>query len=289
MTRLSIALQKKGRLFDDSAWLLQQCGLRFQQRGLLSHVENADIDILFVRDDDIPTLVKDGICDLGIVGDNVLMEKQLTNPAYTMLIRKKALGFARCRLSLALPAAQPYHGLDTFHQKRIATSYPGLLQQFATKEKIDITILPLAGSVEIAPQLNMADAICDLVSSGRTLEENQLREVHTLLDSQAWLIQSPRATTQQDVINRLCRRIDGVLSAQESKYISFHAPRAALAQITALLPGVENPTLMQLDKDSEKVAVHVVSREKVFWDTLENLKQAGASSILVMPIEKMMD
>ena len=233
----------------------------------------------------------DGVCDLGIVGENVLLEAALerdsNNPNYTAI---KKLGFGRCRLSIAFPKDKSFSQSNCLSGLRIATSYPYLLQQYLDNHKIDANVLTISGSVEIAPRLNMADAICDLVSSGRTLEENNLTEVETLIHSQSLLIQSNNdlGEEKQATIELLLRRINGVLKAQDSKYIMFHAPKSALAAIKDILPGSESPTIMPLDGDDDKVAIHVVSPEAVFWDTLEKLKSIGASAILVLPIEKML-
>lgn len=293
--RLRIALQKKGRLNQDSLDLLARCGITFRiaSNALFARCENLPIDILLVRDDDIPTLVMDGVCDLGIVGENVLLEKQLYqynngHSAKFNLIRK--LGFSCCRLSIAFPEKVSYARVQDLTGLRIATSYPNLLGAYLKDHHVRADILSISGSVEIAPKLGMADAICDLVSSGRTLEENGLYEASVILQSQAVLIQSlnPLSQLKEDILDLMLRRVDGVLAAKESKYILFHAPRAALQKIQSILPCFESPTIIPLEGCDEKVSVHVVSPEGVFWKTLENLKQAGASSILVMPIEKMM-
>lgn len=285
--RLRIAIQKKGRLNEDSEALLRQCGCQFHARSLLCHVENLELDLLFVRDDDIPTLVNDGICQLGIVGANVLEEKQTQGKCLDVKTIKR-LGFGRCKLSIAIPEQMDYSSIESLSGCRIATSYPGLLSRFLEENKINATLLDLSGSVEIAPQLSMADAICDLVSTGRTLEENKLKAVETIYESEALLIQNQQALSpnQVETYEILLRRLDGALQARECKYIMFHAPKANLKTISNLLPGAEHPTVMNLTE--ETVVVHVVSREKVFWNTLESLKAAGASSILVLPIEKMM-
>lgn len=293
--RLKIAIQKKGRLNQESIDLLSRCGLklRYSKNTLLSHAENLPIDVLFVRDDDIPTLVMDGVCDIGIVGENVLLEKAIYqknngNPDAFELVKK--LGFSRCRLSIAFPQGKPYLGTPSLHGLRIATSYPHLLQLYLNDNQINAEVITISGSVEIAPRLGMADAICDLVSSGQTLEENNLCEVAKVIDSQAVLIKSNNslveemATLYELLLSRMC----GVLQAQESKYIMFHAPKTALSDIKHLLPGFETPTVLPLENSEDTVAVHLVSKEGVFWNTLEKLKQMGASSILVLPIEKMM-
>lgn len=297
--RVSIAIQKKGRLNSDSMDLLLRCGLKIRstKSALFCHAENLPVDLLFVRDDDIPTLVMDNICDIGIVGENVLLEKELYqknngNNSYFEVVKK--LGFSSCRLSIALPKENTYKNSQTLSGMRIATSYPNLLSHFLSENRIKSEILNLTGSVEIAPRLGMADAICDLVSSGRTLEENNLKEVERVIESQAVLIKTNSVLDKEklETYNLLLRRINGVLKAQECKYIMFHAPKRALNEIIKILPGFESPTIMPLDgigEEDEKVAVHVVSSEGTFWGTLEKLKAAGASSILVLPIEKMLN
>ncbi len=290
--RLRFALQKKGRLSDESISLLQRCGLKFRIKpnALLTHVDNFPIDLLFVRDDDIPTLVFDGLCDGGIVGENVLLEASLAQPSktYNQLL---ALGSCTCRLSIAAPESFDYQGPGSLDGKRIATSYPYLLKQYLDERKICAQSLILSGSVEVAPRMGMADVICDLVSSGQTLEDNKLYEVDTVLQSQAVFIQTQKKFTseEQDLFDMLARRIQAVQQAQERKYIVFHAPKSALEGIATQLPGAEAPTILPLPDNPDKVAVHVVSSERVFWNTLETIQVLGASSILVLPIEKMLE
>jgi ATP phosphoribosyltransferase len=292
--RLKIAIQKSGRLNADSLDLLVRCGLkiRVHPNSLLCHGENLPIDVLFVRDDDIPTLVMDGICDLGIVGENVLLEKTGGSHKSTASFNTlKTFGFGLCRLSIAVPEGMTYTAPSNLNGLKIVTSYPNLLQEYLTKHHIQAHILTISGSVEIAPRVGMADAICDLVSTGRTLEEHGLKEVAEVIKTQAVLIQTTHAMELEktQTLELLMRRMDGVLQAQESKYIMFHAPKSALEAIKKMLPGFESPTIMPLEGVTDKVAVHAVSSEGVFWNTLEKLKQAGASSILVLPIEKMMN
>lgn len=293
--RLRVAIQKSGRLNNDSLDLLSRCGLkiRMEQNSLLRRGENLPIDVLLVRDDDIPTLVANGVCDLGIVGENVLFEKTARSKENKQTLNLeiiKQLGFCRCRLSIALPNKKKFEGPVSLQGLRIATSYPNLLQNYLVKHHVKAEALIISGSVEIAPGLGMADAICDLVSTGRTLEENNLKEVAELIQSQAVLIKSTTELekNKNKIYELMLRRIESVLRAQESKYIMFHAPKTALDLITHILPGCETPTVMPLEGIPDKVAVHTVSREGVFWITLEKLKQAGASSILVLPIEKML-
>jgi ATP phosphoribosyltransferase len=289
--RLRIALQKKGRMAQESLNLLKACGLKFRMKdnALLTHVDNFPIDLLFIRDDDIPTLVFDEICDGGIVGDNVLQEAALKRPQakWQNLIN---LGSCRCRLSIAVPEQFEWSGPGSLDGKRIATSYPELLQGYLNRYQLQADILNLSGSIEVAPRMGMADAICDLVSSGQTLEDNQLKEVDVIMPSEAVFIRSAKqySPEQEDLFNLLVRRIEGVQKAQECKYILFHAPKSALASICACLPGVESPTVIPQADQPDKVVVHVVSSERIFWNTLEQIQELGASSILVLPIEKML-
>lgn len=287
-SRLKIAVQKNGRLNNDSLDLLTQCGIKIRRysNSLLCHCENLPVDILFVRDDDIPILVMNDVCDLGIVGENVLFEYGEEDSLQVI----KKLGFGRCRLSMAWDSEKDFNGINALQNMRIATSYPNILKKFLKENDLTAKIVAISGSVEIAPKLGMADAICDLVSTGRTLEENNLKELIQVIESQAVLIkrQSDLDSEKNEIFQLLLRRIGGVLKAQGSKYIMFHAPKDALPNIKKILPGHESPTIMPLEGLADKVAVHLVSSEGVFWTTLENLKQMGASSILVLPIEKML-
>ncbi|WP_410016774.1 ATP phosphoribosyltransferase [Sodalis sp. C49] len=295
-SRLRIAMQKSGRLSTDTQQLLEHCGIKInlQQQRLLAFAENMPIDIMRVRDDDIPGLVMDGVVDLGIIGENVLEEELLNrraqgeDPHYYMLRR---LDFGGCRLSLALPLDEPFTGPQCLQGKRIATSYPHLLKQYLDKLGINFKSCLLNGSVEVAPRAGLADAICDLVSTGATLEANGLREVEVIYRSKACLIQSDveLPPAKQALIDKLMIRIQGVIQARESKYIMLHAPAERLDEIVALLPGAERPTILPLAGDKHRVAMHMVSSETLFWETMENLKALGASSILVLPIEKMME
>jgi ATP phosphoribosyltransferase len=294
--RLKVAIQKSGRLTDNSLDMLVRCGLKYS-RGkdqLLVYGENMPLDVLLVRDDDIPDLVQEDVCDLGIVGRNVLEEKRLAlvsrggkGPGLEEL---RVLDFGRCRLVIAVPEQVAYDGPGTLRHKRIATTYPFLLGQFLKEHGVEAEIVTLSGAVEIAPRLGRADFICDLVATGSTLSANRLREVETVLDSQAVIVRTPQALVEekQDWLQRLLLRIDGVQQVKESKYIMLHAPRSALDEIKRLLPGSESPTVIPLDGLGDKVAIHAVCRENVFWETLERLKGAGASAVLVLPVEKML-
>lgn len=294
--RLRIAMQKSGRLSQDSQALFKSCGLKInlREQRLIAHVENMPIDILRVRDDDIPGLVMEGVVDLGIIGENVLEEVQLIRASQGQSFAVKTLkqlDFGGCRLSLAVPDDVNYTGPQSLAGKRIATSYPGLLGRFFAERDIPFKSVMLGGSVEVAPRAGLADAICDLVSTGATLEANGLKEVEVIYRSKAVLVQAPNplSDAKQKLIDKLLPRIQGMQQARESKYIMLHAPKEKLDAITSLLPGAERPTIMQLAGETNQVALHVVSSETLFWETMEQLKALGASSILVLPIEKMME
>lgn len=294
-TRLKLAVQKSGRLTDNSLELLSRCGLKYS-RGkdqLICFGENMPLDIMLVRDDDIPDLVQQDVCDLGVVGLNVIEEKRLAfearglSPLFEKLM---TLDYGKCRLSIAVPDGFDYKNPQSLQGKRIATTYPYILGEFLKRQNVQAEVVTLSGAVEIAPRLGRADVICDLVSTGATLVANHLEEVETIFESQAAVIRTPVpvSTEKQEWIHRLLMRIEGVQQVKESKYIMLHASRAKLPEIKKLLPGSESPTIIPLDGSSDKVAVHAVCRENVFWETLESLKAAGASSILVLPVEKML-
>ncbi|MFT5277636.1 MAG: ATP phosphoribosyltransferase [Glaciecola sp.] len=293
--RLKIAIQKKGRLSDDSISLLKAIGIKLQIRDrlLIAHSTNQPIDLLLVRDDDIPGLVMDGVVDMGFIGENELEEKMLerqasSRPAEFKTLRR--LDYGACRLSIAVPNEMAYSGITSLNGTKVATTYPYLLERYFNENGIDAKAVMLTGSVEVAPRAGVADSICDLVSTGATLEANGLREQEVVFKSKAVLIQKaqPIGDDKQSLVNRLLPRIDGVMQAKESKYIMLHAPKAYLEQVKSLLPGAENPTVLPLAGNEESVAIHVVSTETLFWETMEKLKSLGCSSILVMPIEKMM-
>jgi len=290
--RLRLAVQKGGRLHTDSLDLLKACGIKIKspKEKLLLHADNFPLDLLFVRDDDIPQLVMDGVCDLGIVGQNVLEESALERGTGSAYVAERVLDFGGCRLAIAIPEERPYSGLKDLTGLRIATSYPQLTKRYLALQGVNAEVVTLSGSVEIAPRLGLADIICDLVSSGSTLEANKLRAVETIFKSKAALIRNARLLTPEKAhaLQILLSRIDGVQRAAEVKYIMLHAPKANLEQIKKLLPGSENPTILPLAGDESKVALHAVCSEDVFWETMDALKKAGASSILVLPIEKMM-
>ena len=294
-SRLKVALQKSGRLTENSLDLLVRCGLKYS-RGkdqLMCYGENMPLDVLFVRDDDIPDLVQQDVCDLGIVGLNVIEEKRLAfqargvSPFFEQIM---VLDYGKCRLSIAVPDGTEYRDARSLRGKRIATTYPNILARFLRNNDVQAEVVTMSGAVEIAPRLGRADFICDLVSTGSTLIANHLTEADTVLESQAAIISTPVPVSaeKQEWIHRLTMRIDGVQQVKESKYIMLHAPRDKLTEIRKLLPGSESPTIMPLDGAGDKVAVHAVCRENVFWETLEGLKSAGASAILVLPVEKML-
>lgn len=293
--RIKIAVQKTGRLTDHSIDLLERCGLKVtrSKNQLICYGENMPIDLLLVRDDDIPGLVSDDVCDLGIVGLNVVEEKRLQleqSGSQGQFKQIFELDFGHCRLSIAAPDEFDYTGLESLKNIKIATSYVALLTDYLKRMQISAEPVYFSGAVEIAPKLGRADVICDLVSSGETLQANGLREVEVLLQSEAVIIQTmaPLGEEKQALVDKIIQRLDGVLKVRDSKYIMLHAPRSALAEIRALLPGSEAPTILPLEGSDDRIAIHVVCRENVFWETLENLKAAGASSLLVLPVEKML-
>lgn len=293
--RLQIAVQKSGRLTEKTIQILTRCGLEIRKSKdqLFCYGENMPIDLLLVRDDDIPGLVGEDVCDLGVAGLNIIEEKRLNGtfgddkePFHEL----RKLGFGQCRLSLAAPDGTQWTGPDALQGKRIATSYPALTRNYLDSNNIDAEVVYFSGAVEIAPRLGKAEFICDLVSTGSTLAANQLVELHTILESEVSLIQTNANISEekQRWIDRLLMRMDGVMQVSESKYIMLHAPRSALAEITRILPGSEAPTILPLEGIDDRVALHAVCRENVFWETLESLKEAGASSMLVLPVEKML-
>ena len=291
-SRLHMAVQKSGRLADRSRRLLADAGLQLSESGknhLAARAENFPLDLMFVRDDDIPTFVADGVCELGIVGQNVLEEYALgcPRPRFEEVAR---LGFGRCSLKIAAPEALKSFQLNMLDGQRIATSYPRLLARFLERHGLDAEIITMRGAVELAPRLGIARFVCDLVSTGATLEANGLAPVIDVFDSEAVLVRTlqPINTAQRDKTDALQTRIDGVIATAESKYIVLNAPEAALAAISEILPGVDAPTVVPLIGRPGHVAVQAVCQESVFWETLERLKGAGATGILVMPIDKMM-
>ena len=283
MNKLKIAIQKSGRLYDDSVKLLKDCGIDLKNgvNKLKAECDNFPMEIYFLRDDDIPQYVEDAVADIGIVGENVLFEKN-----------KKAeiieqLGFGKCRLSVAVGRSETYEGVEYLNGKKIATTYPTLVRQFLEKNKISAEIHEISGSVEIAPGIGLADAIVDLVSSGSTLFMNGLKEVETVLRSQAVLIRNERlGEDQQLLLEKFLFRIRAVKKARNNKYILLNAPNERLQEIIGLLPGMKSPTVLPLAEPGWS-SVHSVLNENDFWDIIERLKGAGAQGILVVPIEKM--
>ena len=293
--RLKIAIQKSGRLSEKSLQLLERAGLQFARSKdkLFWYGRNLPVDLLLVRDDDIPRLLLEGVCELGIVGENVAAEKEfeaaLRRPD-AKLDALTPLEFGHCRLMLALPEDQDYTGPEQLEGCRIATSYPQLTARWLQDQGVSADIVMLNGAVEIAPSLGTAEAIVDLVSTGTTLRANHLKAVATVLESQAALYRgtSTLADDQQALLDKLVQRIQGVQTARETKYVMFHAPRERLRRISEILPGAETPTVLPLEGQSDRVAVHALCTEQVFWEHLEELKKAGASAILVLPVEKML-
>ena len=292
MNRIRVAIQKSGRLSDKSLALLQSCGLRFSRSKdkLYWYGKDFPVDLLLVRDDDIPRLLLDGVCELGIVGENIAEEVLREGNDGDNLKQLRKLPFGGCRLSLAIPEDSNIDSAADLDGCRIATSYPALTRTLLSERGISAKTVKFSGSVEIAPGLGTADAISDLVSTGTTLRANHLIELEVLFESTAALYGQLNSLTgeKQTMVDRLLSRLDGVLLAAESKYVMLHAPRDSVEKITRLLPGAENPSLMNLEGDSDRVALHAVCREAVFWEHLEALKAAGASAILVLPVEKML-
>jgi ATP phosphoribosyltransferase len=280
---LRIAIQKSGRLQEDSLKLLKESGLSFSngKDQLKTQVRNLPIELLFLRDDDIPQYVEDKVADAGIVGENVFIEKQKKNE----LIRR--LDFAKCRLSIAIPRSESYSGISYLQGKNIATSYPVIVQQFLDKNKITAGIHEISGSVEIAPGIGLADAICDIVSTGSTLMSNGLKEVETVIQSEAILIATPNLEiSKKEILDKLIFRISAVQSAKNNKYILMNCPDSAIEKITTLIPGMKSPTIMPLSRAGWS-SLHSVVDENDFWEKIDLLKSFGAEGILVIPIEKM--
>jgi|TARA_B100001093_G_scaffold199708_1_gene191886 ATP phosphoribosyltransferase len=286
-SKITIAIQRKGRLFESSKNLLLKSGINFSTSGerLLARSSNMNVDILLVRDDDIPSLISKGVADLGIVGQNVLAEQTATNKKITAKTVLN-LGFSRCKLAFAKPSNSKLRSLKN---KTIATSYPALVKNYLKKRKINAEVIKINGSVELTPYIGIADCICDLVSSGATLEANNLIEFKTLMESEAVLISSveSKRIIQTNIIN-LIKRFEGVINAEESKYVMLNVDINSTEKICKLLPGADSPTIIPLQKDN-KVAIHALCKEPVFWETMEKLKSNGASSILVLPVEKILN
>ena len=283
MTTLKIAIQKSGRLSEKSLELLKNCGIKVPNgdRKLKSTAENFPIEVLFLRDDDIPQYVEQGVADIGILGENEVWEKAKD------VIEVENLGFAGCKLSLAIPKDEAYTGVQYFNNKKIATSYPKILKQYFDAQNITVEIEEIGGSVEIAPGIGLADGIFDIVSSGSTLLMNGLKEVEIVKKSTAILIANKSLSAEkQTILDKLLFRIKAVLAAQENKYILLNAPNESIAAITAMLPGVKSPTILPL-AEAGWSSIHSVVREDDFWTVIDKLKELGAEGILVVPIEKM--
>ena len=280
---LRIAVQSKGRLYDDTMNLLSEAGIKVNpsKRTLLVQSSNFPIEVLFLRDDDIPQCVADGVADIGVVGENEFEERQED----AVIVDR--LGFSRCRLSLAIPKAEAYEGLPWFNGKKIATSYPGILRRFLDKNGIQADIHVITGSVEVSPGIGLADAIFDIVSSGSTLVHNNLKEVEVVMQSEALLIGNRSLDDEkQSIVNELLFRIHAVRAAQDKKYVMMNVPKDRLNDIIAVLPGIKSPTVIPLS-ESDWCAVHTVLDEERFWEIINKLKELGAQGILVTPIEKM--
>ena len=285
-SRVKIAIQKNGRLSTESLSILKKCGIEFSDPSnkLFIRSTNMLIDLLMVRDDDIPRLVSQNIADLGIVGENVVFEKQLSDISLRIETILK-LGFSRCRLSFAKPKEL---NLNNINNKKIATSYPSIVKDYLEKKDINAEIIEIHGSVELTPFVEISDIIADLVSTGSTLESNNLTELDTIMDSQAILVQSSSiSSTKLSLIEKIVSRINSVIKAKNSKYIMFNANTDNTDELIKLLPTAESPTVIPL-ADRSKVAIHTVCKEDIFWETIETLKLRGASSILVLPIEKLL-
>ncbi|RYY22386.1 MAG: ATP phosphoribosyltransferase [Chitinophagaceae bacterium] len=283
MTKLRIAIQKSGRLNDDSVKLLKDCGIDLKNgvNKLKTEADNFPMEIYFLRDDDIPQYVEEGVADIGIVGENVVYEK---NKKVEVI---EHLGFGKCRLSIAVSRAENYMGIEYLRNKRIATTYPVIVQKFLDENGIDAEIHEISGSVEIAPGIGLADAIVDLVSSGSTLFMNGLKEVETVLRSEAVLINTPGISPEKkQILDKFLFRIRAVKKAKNNKYILLNAPNNKVQEIISLLPGMKSPTVLPLAEPGWS-SVHSVLSENEFWDIIEKLKDSGAQGILVIPIEKM--
>lgn len=283
MNELKIAIQKSGRLHENSRNLLDDCGIKISNgTGVLkSRAMNFPVEVLFLRDDDIPQYVEQQVADVGIIGENMVLEKRKD------ILILEQLGFAHCRLSLAIPNEKDYDGPEFFMNRKVATSYPNLLADYFSERNITAVIEEISGSVEIAPGIGLADGICDIVSSGSTLLSNGLREVETIMKSQAVIVSGKNLSQEkQAILQRLLFRIRAVKNARENKYILLNAPEKAIDEICRILPGMKSPTILPL---AEKgwCSLHSVVKEDEFWERINQLKEAGAEGILVIPIEKM--
>jgi ATP phosphoribosyltransferase len=282
-TLLRIAIQKSGRLQEGSLELLKESGLSFSngRDQLKTPARNFPVEVLFLRDDDIPQYVEDKVADVGIVGENIFAEKKKKNQLV------KRLDFAKCRLSIAIPRAENYGGVQSLAGKNIATSYPNIVKNFLKKNNIDAGIHEISGSVEIAPGIGLADAICDIVSTGSTLLSNGLKEVEIVMQSEAVIISSPELEPEkQTILNKLLFRIEAVKKAKNNKYILLNCPNESIERITSVIPGMKSPTIIALKREGWS-SLHSVVDENDFWEKIDQLKAFGAEGILVVPIEKM--
>lgn len=283
MSKLKIAIQKSGRLSEKSLDLLKQCGIKLPNgdRKLLTASENFPIEVLFLRDDDIPQYVEQGVADIGILGENEVWEKDKD------VITVENLGFAGCKLSLAIPKDETYTGPSFFQNKKVATSYPKILQRFFNENKVTAEIEEIGGSVEIAPGIGLADGIFDIVSTGSTLLMNGLKEVEIVKKSAAVLISNKKLSAEkQAILSKLLFRIKAVKTSSENKYILLNAPNSAIEAINSILPGMKSPTVLPLAEEGWS-SIHSVVKEDEFWEVIDKLKELGAQGILVIPIEKM--
>lgn len=283
MSKLKIALQKSGRLSEKSIKLLEECGIKFPNGGgkLITEATNFPLEILFLRDDDIPQYVEQNVAEVGIIGENVMYESK------KKIVLVEKLGFSSCRLSLAIPRDIDYQSLEFFNHKQVATSYPNILSDFFKYKNINATIEIISGSVEIAPGIGLSEGICDIVSSGSTLLSNGLKEVEKVMESQAVLVASPSLEeSKKQILEKLLFRIRSVRNAKENKYILLNAPNNKIKKIIKILPGMNSPTILPL-ADKGWSSLHSVISEEKFWEVIDELKSAGAEGILVIPIEKM--
>lgn len=282
---IKLAIQKKGRLSEKSLDLLRSCGIEIENfsNRLIVSAKNYQLDILFLRDDDIPEYVQDGVADIGIVGENVAAEKD-SDITYV-----KKLGFSRCRLMMAVPKESEYNSISDFEGKTIATSYPKILSQFLAENKINSKVIEISGSVEIAPSLGIADCICDIVSTGNTLKGNNLKKSFTVFNSEAVLIGKKNIYEDEEVVNILndiLRRLDSTIAAKGMKYLMMNVPKESLNKITEIIPSVKSPSILPLAEE-DQVAVHTVIQKDKFWAIISDLKNNGATGILLLPIENM--
>ena len=284
-TLLRIAIQKSGRLQEGSLALLKEAGLSFSngKDQLKTQARNFPVEVLFLRDDDIPQYVEDNVADIGIVGENVVLEKQRKNEIV------KRLDFAKCRLSMAVPRSETYGGVKWLEGQNIATSYPNIVKDFLTRNGVTAGIHEISGSVEIAPSIGLADAICDLVSTGSTLLSNGLKEAEVILHSEAVIVASPNLSAdKQAILDKLLFRVEAVQKAKNNKYILLNCPNDAIEKITNVIPGMKSPTIIPLARQGWS-SLHSVVNENDFWEKIDQLRSFGAEGILVVPIEKMIN